>query len=114
MFVLTSEIQDSPTKYEIIQVIAIKISFLRRSSFGHSSITAVMNPSIVQNWLSRPMRSSMKKNRQDQSGAPGSCSTAEGYARKARPGPVKRVSYKKQIARFIIFLFVLNLLLTFI
>lgn len=69
------------------QVIAMKISFLFLNNTGHSSITAVMKPSIVQNWLSRPMRRSMKKKRHDQSGAPGSWSTADGYARKARPGP---------------------------
>ena len=29
------------------------------------------------------------KKRHDHIGAPGNCSTAEGYARNARPGPVK-------------------------
>lgn len=33
------------------------------------------------------MSRSMKKNKHDQIGDPGSCSTAEGYARNARPGP---------------------------
>jgi hypothetical protein len=70
--------QDKPTKYDMTQVMAMKISFLLLRSLGHSSITAVMKPSMVQNWLSRPMRSSMKKKRQDQRGAPGSWSTADG------------------------------------
>ena len=48
---------------------------------------AVMKPSIVQNCESSPIRSNIRKKRQAQIGAPGSWSIAEGYARKANPGP---------------------------
>lgn len=55
-----------------------------------------MNPSIVQNWESKPISNNMKKNRHDHRGAPGNCNTAEGYAKNAKPGP------KKIIMRIII------------
>lgn len=66
----------------------MKISFLLRKSNGHSSTIAVMKPSIVQNCESRPISSNIKKKRHAHIGAPGICSTAEGYAKKANPGPV--------------------------
>lgn len=86
----------------------MNISFLFLNRRGHSSTAAVMNPSTVQNcnqsgsleqcricfysiistWLSSPIRINMKKNRHDQIGVPGSCSTADGYTRNARPGPM--------------------------
>lgn len=37
------------------------------------------------------MSSNMKKNRHDHRGAPGNWSTAEGYARKAKPGPESNI-----------------------
>lgn len=84
---LTCDIQDKPTIYERAHTIAMKISFLRLRRCGHSSIIAVTNPSMVQNCESRPISRIMKKNKHDHNGEPGSCSTAEGYAKKARPGP---------------------------
>lgn len=88
------------------------ISFRRLNNLGHSSTMAVMNPSTVQNywekkisryksdflskhnryaelptWLSNPINSNMTKNNIDQIGDPGSCNTADGYTRKANPGP---------------------------
>lgn len=74
----TCEMHDNPTRYERAQTTAINSSFLRLNSDGHSSIIAVTNPSMVQNWESKPIRRIMKKNKQAQSGDPGSCSTAEG------------------------------------
>ena len=49
-----------------------------RKYFGNSSTMAVMKPSIVQNWESRPRNISMKKKQADQTGEKGICSTALG------------------------------------
>lgn len=80
--------QANPTRYETIQTTAMNASFLRRNKCGHSSTIAVMNPSRVQNCESSPINSNMTKNRQDQSVGHGSSSTADGYTKNAKPGPV--------------------------
>lgn len=68
---LTLEMQDNPTKYDRTQTMAINISFLFRKSPGHSSTTAVMKPSIVQNCESSPISNIIRKNKHAQSGDPG-------------------------------------------
>lgn len=71
-----------------MHTIAIKISLRRRNNCGHSSITAVIKPSIVQNCESKPINNSIKKNKHAHNGEPGNCKTADGYARNANPGPI--------------------------
>jgi len=52
---------------------------MKNKSYAFQENTiAVTKPSIVQNWESSPMSNNMKKNRHDQSGAPGSWRTADG------------------------------------
>lgn len=63
---------DNPTKYDRKHTIAMNISFRFLSSPGHSSTIAVINPSMVQNWESRPISNIMRKNKQAQRGEPGS------------------------------------------
>lgn len=81
-----------------MHTIAINISLRLRNNCGHSSIIAVIKPSIVQNCESSPIRSSIKKKRQDHNGEPGSCNTADGYTKNAKPGP----TMKKPIIKFLL------------
>ena len=46
----TWAMQDKPMRNETKQTTAMKISLRRRNKRGHSSTTAVMKPSSVQNW----------------------------------------------------------------
>lgn len=64
--------------YDSTHTAKMNSSFLFLRYWGNSSTMAVMKPSMVQNWESRPRKSSMKKKQQDQKGEKGIWRTALG------------------------------------
>lgn len=76
-----------PIAYDTRQIMKMNSSLRGRKVLGYSSTTAVMKPSKVQNCESKPNMTIIRKNNTDHSGDTGNCRTADGYARKARPGP---------------------------
>ena len=64
--------------YDSTHTARMNSSFRFLRYWGNSSTMAVMKPSMVQNWESRPRKSNMKKKQQDQKGEKGIWRTALG------------------------------------
>lgn len=64
---------------------------MRKFPQGNKEAALYLNHRLLRDitWLSIPSMSSMEKKRMAHSGEIGNCVTASGYAKNAKPGPVK-------------------------